>query len=93
MTTETQKFWKQCHDKNVIVYMDNYALLDLIVENRKDLLDPLLKDSTLTQESVDKLIEITETIRTEMKNVSKVSLYSRVNFKRLLCSIINLEQG
>lgn len=86
MSDSNSKFWKQLMDNEANEYLNAIAMLENVVENKKDITGEIAPNPNRKQ--IEQVIEIVTTMRAEIKEAAWISSRTKKTFKRALCEVM-----
>lgn len=84
---EVRELYKGMKERDSNIYLDSIVLLETVIENKKEVMKPLVKDG-FGPEEIRELTQLVRTMRSELKTVLRISMYTRGQFKSLLCRVL-----
>ena len=84
---KVKEIHKGMKERDSNIYLDAAALLELILEHKKEVLQPLVRDG-FRPEEVRQLSKLVRTMRSELRQVARISMFSRIQFKTLLSRVL-----
>jgi len=81
---KVKDLYKGMRERDSNIYLNSLALLETIITNKKEVMEPLVRDG-MKPDEIRELTKLVRAMRSELKQVLRISMYSRSQFKTLLC--------
>ena len=86
MSVNNSKFWRQLMDNEANAYLNAVAMIETVIENKKEVTAEIAQMPT--QEQMEEWKELIQTMRTEIKEAAWISSRTKKTFKRALCDVM-----
>lgn len=86
MSEQNAKFWRQLMDNEANAYLNALAMLEKVIENKKEIAGEIA--NAPTREQLARIETLVESMRGEIKEAAWISSRTKKTFKRALCNVM-----